>query len=163
MKSVFIPKNWTERDLRMAEKAKTFEQLSRVGLRVAYRQYCRAVRRRGHKGLAIVFGAITNGGTLPPGEIRNNIRFFAQKIEELESLGFEVFDQRPFEEHLFRLKREAGKDHKPQDLLNGFYLPLFESGHFAFAFALWNWRKSHGARWERRTFRELAIQIFFTE
>lgn len=154
-------KFWTIHDLQTADDAKTYKELAKIALRVLKRQ--RKSLPRNNRHIAIVSGSISNGNTLSPSEIRANLRRFAKKINELKGLGIPVFNQLPFEKHLFRIKRLAGKKHRPLNLLMGFYWPIFSSGYVTLAFFLPNWKQSHGARWEKRRLSSLRIQIFFTD
>ncbi len=155
-----LPAFWTKRDVREARRAKTFAGLSVIALRVVERQYKEACEvGSGH--VAIVSGTISNGGTLPIRKIRRNLRIFKRKIKELRALGIQVWDQMPFEEHLFRIRKLEGKKHDPEDLLVGFYLPIFSSGRVTLVFFLPNWRSSHGARWEKKMAKRYSIPVFY--
>ncbi|TSC59655.1 MAG: hypothetical protein LiPW15_675 [Parcubacteria group bacterium LiPW_15] len=156
-----LPKFWTERDARQADKATTYEGLAKIACRILRRQWKNLPAGNDH--IAIVSGTLTNGGRLPLRDIRANIRLFGKKIAKLERLGLPVWDQRPFEEHIFRIKNLPENRNRPMKLLDGFYKPVFDSGLITLAFMLPNWKQSHGARWEKRLFRKLGVSTFFTK
>ncbi len=160
MKATKVPEFWTPRDLREAENATTYEQLAEVAVRTLKRQWDRLPAKNSIE-VAVVSGTLTNGGTLPYDTVRKNIRNFGRMIAKLRRLGISVWDQRPFEKHIFRIKDLPENTGKPMKLLNGFYKPVFESGLVTLAFMLPNWEESHGARWERKIFRKLDIPTFF--
>jgi hypothetical protein len=149
MKNRGLPEFWTARDARDAENASCYSSLSKVALRVARRQrkYWSA---KGNPHLAVVSGTISNGGVLSHAEILSNLRLFAKAIRELKSLGIPVWEQLPFESHLFRIRKSEGLRHEPMELLERFYLPIFGSGYITMVFLLPNWKQSHGARWEKK-------------
>lgn len=106
-----------------------------------------------HEPLAMVSGPISTGGK---GSIEANILAMQEYIEELEQSGEIIFDQTPFEEPIQRLKnKEAAYDY---ELLNDFYLPIFESGHIKKMFFMQDWESSTGAKWEYEQMIRLHIE-----
>jgi len=162
MRAIKVPEFWTSRDLRKAKNATTYEQLAGVAIRALKRQWDRLPAKDTIE-VAVVSGTLTNGGTLPYDVVRKNIRNFGRMIAKLRRMGIPVWDQRPFEKHIFRIKDLPENAGKPMKLLDGFYKPVFESGLVTLAFMLPNWEQSHGARWERKLFRKLGLPIFFVK
>lgn len=160
MKTIKASAFWTPRDLSEAQNAMTYEQLADIAIRTLMRQWDQ-LPANNHGQIAVVSGTLTNGGTLPYNVVRENIQSFGRMIAKLRQLGIPIWDQRPFEKHLFRIKALPENVGRPMKLLNGFYRPVFESGLITLAFMLPNWRESHGAKWERRLFWKLGVSTFF--
>ncbi len=103
-------------------------------------------------------GPISTGGL---GSVEKNLERFDKKIKELKSSGINVFDQIPFEIPMQKLKLKP--NFKPIDLLEGFYLPLLESGKIKSLYFLPDWQSSFGARWEHDQAKRLGIEIVFLD
>jgi hypothetical protein len=160
MKAIKASPFWTTQDLSEAQNATTYEQLADFAIRALMRQWDR-LPADNYNQIAVVSGTLTNGGTLPYDVVQENIRNFGRMIAKLRQLGIPIWDQRPFEKHLFRIKALPENVGKPMKLLNEFYRPVFESGLITLAFMLPNWKESHGAKWERRLFWKLGVSTFF--
>ena len=82
-------------------------------------------------------------------------------MAKLINQGINIFDQAPFEEPMQRIKAESGKSVREsnQELLDKFYLLLFQSGLITTFYFLPGWESSFGASWERRQAKELGIEI----
>jgi len=106
-----------------------------------------------HESLAMVSGPISTGGK---GSIEANILAMQVYIQKLERSGENIFDQTPFEEPMQRIKNTAVK--YDYDLLNQFYLPIFESGHIKKMFFMHDWQSSTGANWEHEQMIRLGIE-----
>ncbi len=137
---------WTEEDCAAVDRATTYDELSVVARRIAARM---------PEPVGIVCGPISSGGL---GNIKDNLAIFKRTIQYIRSVGLSVFSQLPFEEALFEIKRSKPDDGGMQ-LLNEFYLPLFQSGLIRTMYFMPGWRSSVGASWERERGRELRIAI----
>lgn len=119
-------------------EADTFEALAEV----AIKNLC------GRKGLSIVCGPITTGGT---GNQTHNFEVFNATIRGLERRGKQLFNQVPYEFGLRRLayKWEAeGNSGYCMPILTVFYSRVFESGAVTEGWFIPGWKSSFGARWE---------------
>ena len=110
------------------------------------------------KPIAQVCGPISTGGK---GSIQANIAALEYAMAKLINQGINIFDQAPFEEPMQRIKAESGKSVREsnQELLDKFYLLLFQSGLITTFYFLPGWESSFGASWERRQAKELGIEI----
>lgn len=150
-----LPKFWTEDDVEEAARAadnKSFIFLGAVALWILQRM------RNEHPRacVAIVCGPITNGGTLSGSEVKKNLERFDETIRRLEEWGFLVFNQMPFEEYLFQIRRSRPPE-DPNILLEQFYRFIFESGIINVTYFLPGWEKSHGACWENKLAKSLGL------
>ena len=150
-----LPKFWTEDDVLDAIRAADNESYTFLAM-VAVRILARMKAGRRENIIAIVCGPITNGGTLPGHEVMKNLSRFDRTIEHLESCGLLVFNQLPFENYLFRIRKRR-PDENPDILLESFYRPIFESGMVDIAYFLPGWQASHGARWENNLVKRLGM------
>lgn len=154
-----LPKFWTKEDVEEAVRAadnKSYAFLSRIAIRVLKRM------KKGGEGraIAIISGSITNGGTLPGSEVKKNLERFEEIIQRLELQGKLVFNQLPFEEYLFQIRRTRPPE-DPNVLLEEFYRPIFESFIINIDYFLPGWKESHGARWEYNLVRDLGMLYHF--
>lgn len=140
----------TERDLRSLKRAKTFEDL----LKIAFRAL-----RRMPQPIGMVSGPISETGGLM--SVEKNIDLFSRTIRQLVDKGLDIFDQMPFEEHMWRImgnkRYYQGHDH----LLRAFYKPIFESGLIAAVHFIKGWETSFGAKWEHDLAKKLGIKIVY--
>ena len=111
-----------------------------------------ALARRMPQPLGQVCGPISSGGC---GSIEENLKRFEHVIYQLTMQGKNMFNQVPFEQPMRRLMKDRNA---PYQLLNGFYLPLFQSGLIRTMYFLHDWQTSHGARWEHDRAEELHIE-----
>lgn len=155
-----LPEYWTKTDLMEARGALTYKELARVGLKVLSRVYAEA-KAEGKK-VALVCGTITNGGKLSETVARKNLKRFAEEIARLRQRGLLVFNQLPFEEHLFRIRRMHPGD-GPDALLQDFYLFIFSSRLINIASFLLGWNKSYGATWENETLTRFGVEIRYSK
>ena len=142
-------KYWTQKDWLDKKKAKNFDELAEVALRII---------KRMPQPLEQVCGAISSGGS---GTIEANLKIFKKHIRDLAKEGRNIFDQMPFEEEMDRIEKEfyESRDQARDDILNKFYLRIFESGLIKKLHFIPNWKSSIGARWERKTAKKLGIKI----
>lgn len=127
--------------------AKTFEDLSKIALRII---------KKMPRSVGIVSGPISNGGA---GSVEKNLEIFKETIERLRRAGENVFDQMPFEEHMFRISQDKTYFKGEDQLLQKFYLPLFESGFIQTMYFIRGWQTSYGAKWEHGQAIRLSIGI----
>ena len=135
---------WADQDVADSKRVRTFLDLSFFGLRIL---------RRMPQPVIQVCGPITTGGT---GSVQGNTQILAKAIKELRGRGLSVFNQLAFDEALVRIAKTYKDEY---DLLEGFYLPLFESGYIKQLHFLPTWRTSVGARWEYRKGVYLGLEI----
>ncbi len=91
-----------------------------------------------------VCGPISTGGL---GSVEENLRVFNETIQRL-SEKYVIFDQMPFEPALRFMCEQAKQQNKTLNILEGFYLPIFESGKIKTLYFLPTWKTSSGAQWE---------------
>ncbi|TSC82591.1 MAG: Uncharacterized protein G01um101420_258 [Parcubacteria group bacterium Gr01-1014_20] len=133
----------------MAE-ARTFAELGCIAFEVLQRMDEKVVPR----SIGQVCGPITTGGR---SSIVVNLREFSRYIELLQSKGLAIFDQVPFEKHLFRIR---GVNYQSDStLLEDFYGPIFESGIVKILYFIPGWSSSNGAMWEHRQAVRLNLTI----
>lgn len=143
----------TAREAEKMKRATTYEKLGLLALGALERMGKATVP----KPIGQVCGPITTGGL---GSIEANLAEFSRWIEILQRRGLAIFDQIPFEEHLFRIWNQ--RDHDDQnnrELLEGFYTPILESGIVKTFYFIPGWSGSNGAMWEHREAVKLGITI----
>ena len=131
------------------ERAETFEELVEVALEI--------LDQMPHP-VGIVCGPITNGGF---GSVEANIAEFKDRIKQLKAEGMIIFDQMPFEPHMWRIKETPYYDARRDHLLEDFYGRLFENEHLATFYFIPGWEGSYGARWEHERARQLEKEIVY--
>ena len=139
-------KFWTEEDASELSRAKTFEVMAVVALRVIARM---------PQPVGQACGPITTGGT---SSLEKNLEIFRRIIIALSVSGTSIFDQLPFEPSIRRVRNweySAGG----LRLLEGFYLPIFKSGLIQRLYFIHGWESSLGARWEHERALELGISV----
>ncbi len=141
----------TRKDARAMTRANTYAELGSLALEV--------VRRVGEKTLpkpiGQVCGPITTGGL---GSIEANLKNFERWIERLQGRGLVIFDQMPFEKHMFRIGDANGRN-DDKTLFEDFYLPIFESDLIKTLYFIPGWSSSNGAMWEHRQAVRLNLTI----
>lgn len=138
---------WDKEDLEAVKNAKDFKELYTIAARVLSKM---------PKPIVQVCGPIGTGGL---GNVEDNLRAFDETIKLLQTEGLNVFDQMPFEWPMQVLKFKLKKDVYPEDILNDFYLPIFESGMISEFYFMPNWQTSKGANWEHDQAERLGIKI----
>lgn len=141
--------HWTHNHLSKLDVLQTYAEMREVAL---------AFLEELPKPIVQVCGPITTGGR---GSIEENIKAFGEAIAYLSAQGKIVFDQRPFEIPMQRAKMIAKKEGYPFDLLEEFYLPIFESKLIEELFFLPGWESSTGAKWEHEQAVRLGIKISY--
>lgn len=138
--SYFSPQDRTELKI-----APTFDALRIIAFRVLERM---------PKETCMICGPITTGGI----SLDRNLERFTQAINTLAMCGESVFTQMPFELPVQRLRLGRDPYLSGAELLNQFYLPIFQSGKVARLCFLPDWRTSNGAKWEHDRAEELGIE-----
>ncbi len=109
----------------------------------------------GVAGLGMVCGPISTGGLR---SITANLERFALAISTLQSSGWHIFSQMPYETAPHHVRDSTvGPGVYDMKLLEEFYLPLFESGFVKRKFFIPGWQSSTGAQWERAHAVRLSI------
>ncbi len=139
---------WTKKDGQDVKKAKCFDDLSKVAMRVLGRM---------PQPVGEVCGPITSGGL---GSREKNLAAFLKTIDELLAQGKTIFDQLPFEEKLYQFTQAKWYQGGLQ-LLNEFYMPIFKSGLIDTFYFMPLWHTSMGAKWEHEKAEELGIRIVY--
>lgn len=140
-------KYWKDEDWSDLDKSESVKDLYIIAIRILGRM---------EKPLSQVCGPISTGGK---GNVKDNLLEFNNKIKELQEKGFNVFDQMPYEDPMYRMMVNFSKEEYMENILTDFYLPLFESGHIKELYFLPDWKSSHGATWEHEQAKRLGIKI----
>lgn len=138
---------WKQAEKDALRGATSFKELSSIALVVVARM---------PKPVGQVCGPISTGGL---GSIEKNLLMFDKVVDHLIGQGLTIFDQVPFEDHLFRVIERHGGTRKGHRLLTDFYLPIFESGHISTLHFIHGWQSSDGSVWERKQAERLGISI----
>lgn len=132
-------------DLTELRTAKTFEALRIIAFRVLGRM---------PRDTCMICGPISTGGI----SLERNLERFTRAINTLAMCGEHVFTQMPFELPVQRIRMGRDSYTSGAELLNEFYLPIFQSGKVARLCFLPDWRTSNGAKWEHDRAEELGIE-----
>ncbi len=141
--------HWTQTEADELQSINTYAQLHQRAIKKLLRLPQPVVQ---------VCGPLSTGGR---GNFAANMQVMNQAVELLVKQGKTIFDQRPFETPMRRIllaKNLPGYDY---DLLNEFYLPLFETGRIKEFHFIPGWQGSTGARWEHNQAKRLGIAIFY--
>lgn len=103
------------------------------------------------KWIGMVSGPISTGGV---GHVEGNLEVFQRTIDVLQAEGLPIYDQLPFERHMWRIAK--AKNSSDDELLNEFYAPLLESGIIKRLYFIDGWESSYGATREH----EIAISCY---
>lgn len=140
---------WTSVELETLERATSFVDLVPPAM---------AVLGRMPQPIGQVCGPISTGGR---GTIMANLAVFDATVDCLIQKGIIIFDQMPFEEHIFRIVENQWGSRQNNLLLNEFYLPIFESGRICCLYFIDGWQSSEGATWEHEQARRLNMHIVY--
>ena len=143
-----MQKYFTEKDLHGLTLAGNFRDLSKIALEIIKRMPQPVVQ---------VCGPMTTGGK---GTLEENLAVFGETIKTLTERGEYVFNQMPFESPMQRMKTEDWYKGGSQ-ILDGFYLPIFESGFIKTLYFIEGWEESVGASWEHEQALRLGIGIVY--
>ena len=141
-------RHFTVENLIDIDRATKFEQLRSVAIDVLTKM---------PKPIVEVCGPITHGGK---GSLGENMKEMERVISRLVAAGENVFNQLPFELPMQKIKNDpeyTGED----DLLELFYLPIFESGLIKSIYFMSQWKTSYGALWEHEQAQRLGIGIIY--
>ncbi len=141
--------HWTQREWEALPQVQSFADLAEIAL---------TILRRMPQPSGEVCGPISTGGK---GSIEANIAEFNTTIDRLLAQGLTIFDQVPFEQHIFDLIAGGKGSRLQNELLEKFYSPLFTSGLINTLYFIPGWESSHGATWEHQQARELGINIVY--
>lgn len=139
-------KFWNEKDFADLEKAKSIKDLYVIADRIIDRM---------PKPIIQVCGPLSTGGK----SVEENLLFFKNSIKKLQEKNLYVFDQMPFEPSMHQLILKHSKDKYMEDILNDFYLPIFESKKISKLCFLPGWQLSYGASWEHEQAERLGLTI----
>lgn len=135
---------WKPEHIDAVNEAQSFEDIGRVALSVV---------KTMPQPVGQVCGPISTGGQ---GSLEKNLEAFEKTIRKLVAEGKTIFDQVPYEEPIQKFKTDD-----PYRLLNGIYLPLFESGLIKEVLFMHDWQSSQGANWEHKQAERLGIKITY--
>jgi Domain of unknown function (DUF4406) len=144
--SEITKKYWTPQDLVDLEKCEDPSSMHAIARRIIDRM---------PRPIVEVCGPIGSGGL---GNLEANLTLFNKTIQELQANGLHVFDQMPFEYPMQALKKKLAD---PMQILNEFYLPLFESKEIATFYFIPGWESSVGSNWEHDLGKKLGIEIIY--
>lgn len=116
----------------------------------------RIILQRMPQPLGQVCGPISNGGL---GSITANLQRFKEVIADLMRSGNFIFDQMPFEDKIFELTFSQYNQGFKGELLNQFYLPIFESGYIKTLYFIPGWQSSIGACWEYQQAIRFGLEV----
>jgi len=97
-------------------------------------------------------GPMSTGGF---NQRETNIKLFTFAIEVAREKGLLIFNQIPFQKAMVRLSSLASQGQYKQDILDFFYLPVFQSGFVKKILFLPLWETSLGAVWERNVLKTM--------
>lgn len=138
-----------EKHVQACHSAQSFAQLAEIALEVIGAM---------PRPIGQVCGPISTGGR---GTIEANLQAFREAINWLTGRGEIVFDQMPFESHIFRIIDGGYNTRVNNQLLNDFYGPIFTSGMVTTFFFIPGWESSHGATWEHEEAQEHRHRIVY--
>ena len=143
---------WTKDDIKKIQKADSFDDLVLIALNILKRMSLI------DKSIVQISGPMTTGGL---NNLRDNFNRLNGAIIKLESFGFMVFNQIPFEDPLRKISQKFSTNKKNYcfSILNIFYKKLFKSGYIKTIFFLPDWRSSKGATWERKLALNLGLDV----
>jgi hypothetical protein len=139
-------KYWTSEDFLELNQADTVASMYAIARRVIGRM---------PRPIVEVCGPIASGGL---GNPEANLELFNKTIQKLQDQALNVFDQMPFEIPMQQLKKKLAH---PSEILDGFYLPLFESKDISTLYFIPNWQSSIGSNWEHDLGKKLGIEIIY--
>lgn len=141
-------KYWTKEDYKALEEAISYKQLFDIALKI--------LARMPDSPRTQVCGPISTGGK---GSFEANMEYIDSVIKKLQEDGVNVFDQMPFEIPMSKIKKLNPVEGYDYNLLNDFYLPIFESGLVHKLYFLPDWKSSTGSKWEHEQAERLGLEI----
>lgn len=142
---------WTQEDLTRMDSAVTYRDLYAIAVVVLERMPRPRVQ---------MCGPISTGGA---GSVEENLKRFEAAIEKLSDSGIVVFDQLPFEMPIRKIRQLKNKKGYDTDLLEDFYLPIFESKLVNTLYFLPDWQSSTGATWEHEQARRFDFDVVYLD
>ena len=142
---------WTLPDLYAIDNAQSYKRLTPIAL---------GILRRMPQPIAQVCGPISTGGL---GCRIQNERLFARCVAKLRAEGLNPFNQMPLQIGFNRLVTEWQQTNGGGycwPIMEEVYWPIFVSGLIKTTFFLPGWETSTGTRWERRTVKDLGIEVY---
>ncbi len=130
-------------------EAESFDALAKIALE----------RLSGKRGLGLVCGPITTGGT---GYQILNLEIFNATIKGVAARGVAIFNQVPYEFGLRRLAHRWEKEGNQgycMPILTEFYARLFDSGAITEGWFIPGYQSSVGACWEREKLEACGLAI----
>ncbi len=137
--------NWPEEEIARLAELTSYAQMAEVALA--------KLKTLPHPVLQVC-GPLSTGGR---GSFPENLKVFGEAIRHLSEQGRNVFDQRPFEIPMQKIKLARSAPGYAYDLLAEFYLPIFESRLIDELHFLPGWEGSTGSRWEHEQALRLGI------
>lgn len=132
------------------QNAQTFKEIGQIATK--------AIKKMPNN-LAQVCGPITTGGTT----IQENQEKLTKTINKLIQQGKKIYDQRPLENAIFKVREQLAKNYNPQELLEQIFKPLFETGKITTTYFIEGWKTSTGAKWEHEQAKKRNIKIIYLE
>jgi hypothetical protein len=127
---------WNESDLIALDSCLSFDEIGKIAFSIQIKM---------PEGLGQVCGPISTGGE---GNIKDNMKIFSDTINVLINENILLFDQRPLEASINRIRKNLGENYSYIDLLNSIYAPLFNSRKVVRAYFIHGWESSKGSVWE---------------
>lgn len=143
---------WTQDIIDNLEQAQSYREMFEL---VA------PVLERAPEGLVQVCGPFSTGGL---GSIEKNMQRMGDTVRVLNELGYPLFNQVPLEVPMQKIKEKREEmlgGAYDTDILDHFYLPLFESGAIKKLFFMHGWESSHGSKWEHDQGERLGLEIVY--
>jgi nucleoside triphosphatase len=150
----FDPTYWTNHLKEQATQASSFKELGKTAL---------AVLNVMPHPIGQVCGPLSNGGKSSMANIKINTDRFHSTVKALIDSGYNIFDQIPFQEYCLKIAGPTWTAEHNQQLLDDFYIPIFESGLVSTFYFMPNWQSSAGATWEHDTLTKLGANIVYLE
>ncbi len=149
MDEAYLSRHYTENHLAEIKKAKTYDELAVVGIKVL---------KSMPQPIGMVCGPVTSGGV---GNVKENIRRLKYAMHKLTQEGKIIFNQAQFEDAMREFLTTYGKTKEESNLilLEGFYKRVFESGLLKILYFMPDWQSSFGATWEREQGKRLGLEI----
>lgn len=141
-------KHFLKEDFENIAYSKDFHDLSRVALNIL---------KRMPQPIVQVCGPMATGGM---GSLKDNFVVFENTISMLVKRGENVFNQMPFEDPMQRFKSEDWYKGGTQ-IIDEFYLPIFESRFIKKLYFIRGWETSTGASLEHFHAKRIGIEIVY--
>ncbi len=146
--------HWTADDLAACAEMDTLFGLARLAIAMLDRLKLETKCDRIYQ----ICGPMSTGGL---GNLQDNMILFKEAIVVAREKGWIVFNQVPFQDAMIRIVKYYERKDYAQEILDEFYLPVFESHRIACAPFIPYWHTSKGAAWEREKVGSLGhIMVF---